>query len=55
MFKVTITEQRVNNGKPNTYRETITAKDESHLERIRRTAREQATTGGSQTIKVTRI
>lgn len=52
MFKVTITENRINNGRPNTYRETITAKDEAHLEQIRRTARENRTEGGSQSIKV---
>lgn len=55
MFKVTITEQRVNNGRPNTYRETIIAKNENHLEAIRRNCREQRTEGSSQTIKVKSI
>lgn len=52
MFKVTITENRVNNGRPNTYRETIVARNEEHLELIRRTARENRTKGGSQIIRV---
>lgn len=55
MFTVQITEQRVTGGKPNTYRETITAKDENHLEKIRQAARKSATVGGTQKIKVTRI
>lgn len=55
MFKVTIIEQRITAGKPDTYRESIIAKNEDHLARIRRNAQEQATTGGSQVIKVKRI
>lgn len=52
MFTVQITEQRVTNGKPNTYRETLIAKSEGHLEQIRQTARKSATPGGTQRIKV---
>lgn len=51
MFKVEITEERATD----TYQEAIIAKDEKHVELIRAAARECATPGSTQTIKVTAI
>jgi hypothetical protein len=57
MYKVEIVEEgRWPMTRPNDiYRETVTAKDETHAQAIREAARKSATVGSSQTITVTAL